>query len=209
MRLLTGGRGAGGAGLRGGKVHCQCSTEHGCGRQPPPTAGGAPWRVPAPGARMRSRAARASAPSPAAGGAEDRRQARLQHLLRLAYDAASVAPELSRSYVTQLRRLALASGIRTTPDAPPHATPAPAPAPCGCGITRRPDAWRAAISDSVQRRFCPRCSSLVIHGDTTRTRLRRCAKRRKGCASPSPLCPPPPPFSCGEGSREQPRIVTR
>jgi hypothetical protein len=33
VRLLTGGRGAGGAGLRGGKVHCQCSTEHANHRQ--------------------------------------------------------------------------------------------------------------------------------------------------------------------------------
>lgn len=48
---------------------------------------------------------------PASDGAE-RLQLRLQHLLRLAHDSAAVAPEHSRSYITQLRRLAARSGIR-------------------------------------------------------------------------------------------------
>ena len=38
----------------------------------------------------------------------------------------------------------------------------------------------AAISDSVQRRFCPCCSSLIIYGENTTTRLRPSKKRRKG-----------------------------
>ena len=62
------------------------------------------------------------------------------------------------------------------PDSPPSLV---AHRPASPPDTHASPFLRAAVSDGVQRRFCPRCSSLVVHGENTTTRLRQGSTKRR------------------------------
>ena len=114
---------------------------------------------------------------------------------RIAHASFSISKELSRGYMCarahHLTRCVMCHALRNVPLSGSWCLQRAASAHFDrewhpCVITRRarcsapPPAYTccygAALSDSASQRFCVKCSTLLVHGDTCTGRLRRPAK---------------------------------